>query len=245
MNIYQIKEELLSIFDELEENGGELTPELEEKLTITQEEFKDKIESYTNVLKSLSDDMTAIKAEQKRLKDLYEKKDKTYNKLKDVVITAINEFGETKKTGVKYIDFGTGSVSIRKSTAVDVNEDFVNIFKDYISGVIAYEQECNQLDVYDRISEDITITELSRIIDRGVSLKDIENINIDLGVSIPFGDLVNAVGYNALKEIVKYTDQYKLSVSVLKSYLKPMLEENGSCMPNLAKLKQNESLIIK
>lgn len=245
MNIYQIKEELLSIFDELEEAGGELTPELEEKLTITQEEFKDKIESYVNVLKSLDKDMTSIKAEQKRLKDLYEKKQKTYNKLKDVVIAAINEFGDTKKSGTKYFDYGTGEISVRKSTAVDVNEDFVETFKDYISGVITFEQERNQLDVYDRLPEDAIITDMCRLTDRGVSLKDIENINIDLDVSIPFGDLVNAVGYTALKEIVKYTDQYKLSVSVPKSSLKPMLEENGSCMPNLAKLKQNESLIIK
>ena len=33
-NIYQIKQDLLSIFDELVENGGELTPELEEQLNI-------------------------------------------------------------------------------------------------------------------------------------------------------------------------------------------------------------------
>ena len=39
MNIYQIKTELLDIFDQIEENEGELTPELEEQLAITQEDF--------------------------------------------------------------------------------------------------------------------------------------------------------------------------------------------------------------
>ena len=34
-NIYNIQQYLFSIFDELEENGGELTPELEEQLNIT------------------------------------------------------------------------------------------------------------------------------------------------------------------------------------------------------------------
>lgn len=245
MNIYEIQEELLAAYDELEANGGELSPELEEKLSITQEEFKNKIKDYTNLIKSLEYDMKECKEEMARIKKFYDRKEKLHDKLEEILVKAINEFGETKKSGVKYVDYGTGSVSIRKSTAVDVNEDFVKTFKDYISGHITFEQECNQLDVYDRLSEDVIIADMCRLTDRGVSLKDVENINIDLGVSIPFGDLVNAVGYTALKEIVKYTDQYKLSVSVPKSSLKPMLEENGSCMPNLAKLKQNESLIIK
>ena len=39
-NIYNITAELEDIFLELEENGGELTPELEERLVITQDNLK-------------------------------------------------------------------------------------------------------------------------------------------------------------------------------------------------------------
>ena len=39
-SIYNITTELEDIFLELEENGGELTPELEERLAITQDNFK-------------------------------------------------------------------------------------------------------------------------------------------------------------------------------------------------------------
>ena len=39
-SIYNITTELEDIFLELEENGGELTPELEERLTITQDNLK-------------------------------------------------------------------------------------------------------------------------------------------------------------------------------------------------------------
>ena len=52
MNIWQIQQDLLDIFNELEDNGGELTPELEEKLAVTQEDFKNKIKSYGEVIKS-------------------------------------------------------------------------------------------------------------------------------------------------------------------------------------------------
>ena len=49
MNIWQIQQELLSIFDELEENGGELTEELEQQLAISQEDFR--ILMLSNLLK--------------------------------------------------------------------------------------------------------------------------------------------------------------------------------------------------
>ena len=45
-NIYNITTELEDIFLELEENGGELTPELEERLRITQDSLKDKLDGY-------------------------------------------------------------------------------------------------------------------------------------------------------------------------------------------------------
>lgn len=45
-SIYNITTELEDIFLELEENGGELTPELEERLTITQDNLKSKLDSY-------------------------------------------------------------------------------------------------------------------------------------------------------------------------------------------------------
>ena len=84
-NIFNIKQELLSIFNELEENDGELTPELEESLNIKQEEFKDKIKSYTNVVKMLENDIVGIKAEKARLNDLQKSKEKTIERQLDTI----------------------------------------------------------------------------------------------------------------------------------------------------------------
>lgn len=245
MNIYQIEQDLLAIFDELENNGGELTPELEEKLAITQDEFKDKVESYTNAIKSLDADMTAIKVEQARLKALYDKKEKTANKLKEVIIAAINEFGETKKTGVKYLDYGTGEVSVRKTQVVNVNEALVKHVESYLNRLITFNKECNQLSVYDKIEESSIITDIAQNTDMVVGSADLDHIDVNLSLNIPLKDLNNGEGYPVLREIAKYTDYYKLSTSVSKSAIKPELKENGSCMPNLAKLDINESLSIK
>ena len=49
-SIYNIQQDLLDIFDQIETNEGEITPELEEQLHISQDEFKDKIRSYTCVI---------------------------------------------------------------------------------------------------------------------------------------------------------------------------------------------------
>ena len=49
-SIYNIQQELLDIFNQIEENEGEITPELEEQLRISKDEFEDKIRSYTGVI---------------------------------------------------------------------------------------------------------------------------------------------------------------------------------------------------
>lgn len=245
MNIYQIQQDLLAIFDELEENGGELTEELEQKLAITQEEFKDKVEDYTNVIKSLDTDMAAIKVEQARLKTLYDRKEKVAKKLKEIIINAINEFGDTKKSGVKYLDYGTGEVSVRKTQAVEVNEPLVKYVGDYLGRMVTFNKECNQLGVIDHIEKSEIVTDVAQNTDMAVDGDDLDHINVDLSVTIPLKDLATGEGYPTLREIAKYSDFYKLSTSVSKTAIKPELKENGSCMPNLAKLSSNESLIIK
>jgi len=245
MNIFQIEQNLLSLFDEIEDNGGELTEELEQQLSITEEEFKDKIEKYTNVIKLIENDLSSIKEEQARLKQLYDRKEKTVNKLKEIIIEAVNTFGETNKSGVKFYDYGTGKVSIRKTEAVEVNDNLVDYVKNYLGCIITWNKQCNQLDVTDNIPLSNIITDISQNTDMGVSADDLKHIDVKFEVSVPLQDISNGTGYTVLKEIAKYSDDYKLSTSVSKSAIKPELKENGSCMPNLAKLVQNKSLIIK
>lgn len=244
MNIYQIEGDLLSIFDEIEELGGELTPELEEKLAITQEQFNDKIESYTNYVKSLKTDMQAIEAEQKRLKDVYERKEKTLNKLNDIIVKAIEEFGETKKTGVKYIDFGTGYVSIKRTVSVDDNKDLIKDIGISLYNIFSFNQASNQLDCYDSIDLKELVENYNKTTNKNITIQDVKPIDVNLDLTISASDLEKPEIYHIIAEIAKQA-KWKLSTSLSKTAVKPSLEENGSCMPNLAKLKENKSLIIK
>lgn len=244
MNIYQIEEELLSIFDEIEEFGGELTPELEEKLSITQEQFKDKVESYTNYIKSLKTDMDAIEVEQKRLKDVYERKEKTLNKLNEIIVHAIEEFGETKKTGVKYIDFGTGYVSIKKTISVDDNKQLIKDLGLNLYDIISYAQVQNQLDCVDHFNLNELVEFYNDSTESNITLQDVKPVDVNFDLSISMADLEKPEIYHIISGIAKQA-KWKLSTSLSKTTVKPSLEKNGSCMPNLAKLKENKSLIIK
>ena len=57
-SIFSIEADLEAIFMELEDNGGELTPELEDKLKITQENFENKVSKYVKAIRYYEDNVT-------------------------------------------------------------------------------------------------------------------------------------------------------------------------------------------
>ena len=241
MNIYQLQQDLIAIFDEIEENGGEITPELEKELSIKQEEFKEKVENYTKVIKLLEQDINSIKEEKKRLTDLATSKQKVIDRLTTIIIGAINTFGETKKTGVKYLDYGTGSVSIRNSKSVSINDDVLKSIGCAIRNTIRFSKETNQLDVINKLNADAILANLDGI----ANDSDILHTNVEVNVKIPVSDIIKENGYAVIRELAKYTDNFDLNTVISKSEIKKELEANGACAPNLAQLVINQSIQIK
>jgi len=241
MNIFKIKQELHNIFDVLEENGGELTPELAEQLAITQEEFKEKVEAYSNAIKLFEGDINTIKTEQKRLKELADKKQKVIDRLKAIMLDAIEQFGETKKSGVRYIDYGTGEISIRNSKSVYVDDNLLTRLGNSIAITLGYTKQSNQLDVVDKLD----ISSVMKSIDSDITEDDIKHTKLELSIDIPTAAIFDGTGYNIIKEMAKYTDTFDLIPIISKTELRKELEENGSCTPYLARLNNNKSIQIK
>lgn len=247
-NIFNIKQELLSIFDELEENGGELTPELEEQLNITQEEFRDKIKSYSNVVKMLENDIVDIKAEKARLNDLQKSKEKTIERLKKIMIDAVELFGDTTKSGSKYLDYGTGKVSIRNTQVVEVEEDITDRFVNRFLTCLRWYQQNNQLDTITSSDvleycnskspneEDEEITVLSE--------EDIAQIKADINLDIPISELLTTErGMKLAKALAEYS-VFTCKSKISKTDIKANAKENHT-MPVFAKLVDNQTLTIK
>lgn len=249
-NIFNIKQELLAIFDELEENGGELTPELEEQLNITQEEFRDKIKSYSNVVKMLENDIIDIKAEKARLNDLQKSKEKTIERLKKIMIDAVELFGDTTKSGGKYLDFGTGKVSIRNTQVVEVEEDVTNRFVSRVLSCLRWYQQNNQLDtittadVLDYCNSKSPDEETNGDEITILSKEDIAQIKANIDLDISVNDLLTTEsGMKLAKALAEYS-VFTCKAKVSKTDIKANAKENHT-MPVFAKLVDNQTLTIK
>lgn len=249
-NIFNIKQELLAIFDELEENGGELTPELEEQLNITQEEFRDKIKSYSNVVKMLENDIVDIKAEKARLNDLQKSKEKTIERLKKIMIDAVELFGDTTKSGGKYLDFGTGKVSIRNTQVVEVEEDVTDRFVSRVLSCLRWYQQNNQLDtittadVLDYCNSKSPDEETNGDEITILSKEDIAQIKANIDLDISVNDLLTTEsGMKLAKALAEYS-VFTCKAKVSKTDIKANVKENHT-MPVFAKLVDNQTLTIK
>mgnify|MGYP000054676944 CR=1 FL=1 len=79
MNLFEIEMQQRDIVDELIENGGALSPELDAKMTITRELFDHKAQSYALLIKELDLDIEQLEA----VIDQFKKKKATLEQSKD------------------------------------------------------------------------------------------------------------------------------------------------------------------
>ena len=116
LTIYQIEQSYNQLAEELMENGGELTPSLEEQLAITEEQLQNKSVAYSFVIKQMDADVDIIDAEIKRLQALKKQREKASEYLKERIKHAMDTFSiEEIKTPLVKINF-------RKSESVEVDD---------------------------------------------------------------------------------------------------------------------------
>jgi hypothetical protein len=116
LTIYQIEQSYNQLAEELIENGGELTPSLEEALAITEEQLQNKSVAYSFVIKQMDADIDIIDAEIKRLQNLKKQREKASEYLKERIKHAMDTFqiDEIKTPLVK--------INFRKSESVEVDD---------------------------------------------------------------------------------------------------------------------------
>lgn len=250
-NIYELSQEYLSIIDELEENSGEITPELEERLSITQSNFKSKIKNYSNLIKSIEADISSIKNEKDRLTALQKSKEASIRRLEKVIINAIELFGDTNKSGNKYIDYGTGKVSVKTTETLDVNQESIDRFANqYLAGLSFYHMQ-NQLDLNIINPEELLAYGNSTVTDADgeeyssdFSMEDLNHINADVDIRISLKDLIGTEdGFKLTKALLEY-NAIELKASVDKNAIKEEIKETGT-LPSFATLVQNKKVTIK
>ena len=161
MNIYNIQSEYQQLVNQLIENGGEITPELELALQINKDNFHSKSENYGYITKQFDGEMDIIDNEIKRLQQAKKSREKTIERLKATIELAMNTFDIDK------IETPLIKISFRKSESVEVSDvnELPNEFK-----VIKLTESADKLKIKDALKSGMLI--------EGCSIKTNRNLQI-------------------------------------------------------------------
>jgi len=161
MNIYKIQAEYQLLVNELIDNGGELTPELEISLQINKDNFHSKSENYAYITKQFDGEMDIIDNEIKRLQQAKKSREKTIQRLKDTIELAMLTFDVNK------IETPLIKISFRNSESVEVSDvnDLPNEFK-----TIKLTESADKLKIKDALKSGVFIS--------GCSIKSNRNLQI-------------------------------------------------------------------
>jgi len=114
--LYHIESELNNINEQLIESGGELSPELQDKLAMTREELATKAANYGFVILKNQSEAAIIDAEIKRLKAIKGSLDNATDKIKEAISNAMIQYDLTE------VKTPTIKLSFRASESVEVDE---------------------------------------------------------------------------------------------------------------------------
>jgi hypothetical protein len=160
MNIYEITQDALRIYQQIMANDGELTPELEEEMQITEANLTQKAKGYGYVILHNGSQMDAVDAEIKRLQAIKKTRQRLEEKLKERILNTMLILGKDR------IEADTITFSIRKSEAVEIlDEAYVpNEYK-------IYEPKINKLQIKAALKEGQLVAGAHLITNQNLQIK--------------------------------------------------------------------------
>lgn len=249
-SIFEIQQDLIDVFEEIESNEGILTEELEDKLTITQDRFKEKIKSYADYIKHLEGQIQTIKVEKQRLDDLKKSKEKTIERLKDTMAYAINMFGDVNKSGNHYVEYDTGKVTVRPTESVSLDSDRIDNINQSIMGYFYHKNMIDESVEAKDVEE--LIDDINKFYNSTITSDDLSALTDYIKIDINLLTLLsNANGIELFNNIVKslITNDKPINSAefipdVSKTTIKNALKEVGT-IPSFANIETKNSVIIK
>jgi len=166
MNLYEITQDQLTILAFLEENGGELTPELQEAMTITQDSFEKKAEAYSYLIIKMESESDMVAAEIKRLQALKKSKDNNSDRLREALSVAMVAFGREDNKGIKRFETPTLRLSTRKSESVQITDE-----KAIPAQYMVVKQEVSKTLIKEAISQGIQVEGAQLVTKQSVQIK--------------------------------------------------------------------------
>lgn len=134
-SMFTIRQDHLTLLALIEEAEGELTPEMEQALSLTQEDFENKAVSYAYVVKGFENTQEVIDKEIKRLTELKKRAAAREELFKERLAEAMVQFG------IEKIETPTIKLSFRKSSPVELADDFEDRILKYANVSIAIAED--------------------------------------------------------------------------------------------------------
>lgn len=251
-SLYQISEDILRIFNDVENNEGEITDAQYDALVIKQEELKTKLNDYVKAIKSWEVDEKALKDEKKRFNDRQNVYKNRIERLKAAALQAVLNFGEHGKTNM-FIELPNFRLFSRASQSIEVDETRVRIFmeefKRYVrelvdADVLYSGKDVDLQGILDAINANIRATQGEDF--EPFTLNDLITIKINISQTASVYDLfksglaLNLYGKEPIythMENVTSKDDWKTIIDFSKVA--------GTSAPTMAKIVINQSLQIK
>ena len=243
---------MYALYDEIEEAGGEITPEMEKKLELNGQEMTNKVKSITNYINKLKADLFAIKSETDRLTKLKKSKENTITGLTNLVLFAIKNYGTEDKKGKKWIDWGTGRVGVRKSVSVELDDKKIEHLVDALKTTVVNGIYTNTLHQANSIDADAILDAAihssqieGEITNSEIEVEDMDDVIVNITIPVSMTNLLQGDGYMLLAKMGDVSkDGWSFKPSVDKKAMKVKLTDEG-CTSNIAKVVENDNLTIK
>ena len=252
-SLYNISSEILRIFENVENNEGEITDEEYNSLVIKQEELKTKLDCYVKAVKEFNASAAFCKTEKKSIDDRKKIYENRVLRLKKAMLDAVNNFGEFGKNN-KFIELESCRLYTKASTAVNVDEDRVNLFmthfekflREVVNGDVLYTGEDVDLQgILDVINANIKAEQEYGFVP--FTLNDLTTFKIGIKSTATIYELFRS-HKDAILEYAHNPFTAEISNETVKEDWKTIItvaDEQGIAKPTMAELVKNESLIIK
>ena len=252
-SLYQIQEDILHIFNEVENSEGEITDEQYDALCIKQEELKTKLDAYVKAIKSWEVDEKALKEEKQKLNARQNVYKNRVQRLKQAALQAVLDFGEHGKTNM-FIELQSCRLFSRSSESIIMNEDRAKLLQDLITNFV-YEIESNKIACYGRdvdlkgILDSINANGKAEIGDDFVpfTIADLYQLKFTVSQTASIVDLFKrGDAFHMIGNEFNYTNiERSIDANETKTYIKATQEHEELPKVTIANIVINQSLQIK
>ena len=254
MNIFNISRDLEDIFYQIEENGGEITPELEEQLAIKEEELHAKLDSYRRVHSKMLSDAKTCKEEETRIAKLRKTKEAQAERLKTTMLEAVQRFGATGKSGNKLVNLPDAKLYTKATACTEIDLNRTSILMQIFLDIYRIGWEQDTLDAqYGKMTNNELLERINAKLvefypNQEVELFTFEDL-LSLNINFTFSyNLVELNGVDKFSLLHAWFDNAEcadnsISAEVNKTKIKNMITDG--CNISIGRIEKHDSLIIK